>query len=130
MSHGAGPPPSNPRDLRFWRISILSTALSLLCGIIAFGLLVKKPAHFFDVFYFFDILYSSTHLLLLHMPQDELKGASGWALVFFYLARLFAVAAVAFTALALVLEILGREIKLWRTARTGRHAVICGLGPV
>ncbi len=48
----------------------------------------------------------------------------------FYFARLFAVAAIASTGLALVLELLGREIKLFFTARTGRHAVICGLGPV
>lgn len=107
MSHGAGPPPSNPRDRRIWRISIWLIAASLICSITAFGFLSKTFEDFVDIF------YSSTHLLLLHMPQDELKGASGWVRWLFYLARLFAVAAIASTGLALVLELLGREIKLF-----------------
>src|ERR1700723_988576 len=111
MSHGAGPPPSNPRDRRIWWVSIGSAAFSLICGVVAFGLLLKKPAHLFDVFYFLDILYSSTHLLLLHMPQDELRGVPGHGPVpvLFYLARLSAVVAIASTGVAVVLELLGRE---------------------
>lgn len=126
MSHTAGSPPSNPRDRRIWWISVGSASLSLLCSLIALCLLSKEPVGFLDA------LYSSAHLLLLHMPHDELADASEStpALALFYAARVFAVVAIASTAVALVVRILGREIKLVRTARKGDHAVICGLSPI
>jgi hypothetical protein len=98
----------------------------LFCSFVALCLLSEAPAGFLDA------LYSSAHLLLLHMPQDELKGASKNipALVLFYAARFFAVVAFASTGVALVVRTLGREIKLARTAKNGDHAIICGLSPI
>jgi hypothetical protein len=126
MSHSVGQPPSNPRELWIWWVSMGSGSLSLLCSFIALCLLSEAPAGFVDA------LYSSAHLLMLHMPHDELNGASKniLALVLFYAARFFAVVAIASTGVAVVVRTLGREIRLALTARSGNHAIICGLGPI
>lgn len=126
MPHDEQFHPSNPQERRIWFISICAASLSFILGVAAFFLSAERPIDFVDA------LYSSAHLLALHMRQEDLPrdphSASSLALL--YVARFFAVVAWASTAVALTFLALGRRIELLRTVYSRDHAVICGLGVV
>jgi voltage-gated potassium channel Kch len=107
-----------------WKISIGSASLSLVCG---FAALVMQHH---DLVRVVDALYSSLHLLHLHMPDKDMEEATGLPRKLLYIARFLAAVAVASTSVAVVFQILGREIRLWLTALRGNHAVVAGLGRV
>ena len=125
MAHGLGSPPSDRFERWFWKLSIITACCSFVLSYVAFCLPPEAPRSFVD---FLDRLYWSAHLLLLHMPQNDLRGAECWPLGLLYTARCLAVVAWASTGVAVVARLLGRRIKLWRTARRGNHTVICGFG--
>jgi voltage-gated potassium channel Kch len=127
MAHGPGMSPPHRSERRWWWwLSIVAATLSYFLGYVAFCLTREGPVRFLEAF------YGSAHLLLLHMPDQDLPDADGQvaALFLLYAARFLAVVAVAATGVAVIAQVLGRQIQLWRMVRKGGHAVICGLGGV
>jgi len=103
MAHGEGPssPPSGS-ERRWWLASVAAAVLSYLLGFSAYWLSGKAS--------FFEALYSSAHLLLLHMPLEEMHDPEIPA-VPLLLAATLAVLAWVLTATSVVRRILGKHLR-------------------
>src|SRR3982074_1565904 len=102
MPHDFVEPPPHGRDRRWWWLSMAAAALSFLLSYTAFCISEGEGA-----VRFFDALYSSAHLLLLHMPSAELPTGeeSNLALVLLHIARPLAFIAWAATGVALITDV-------------------------
>src|SRR5260370_21303670 len=107
MPHEFVEPSCHERDRRWWWLSIVTAALSFLLSYIAFCISEGDGA-----VKFFEALYSSAHLLLLHMPSAELPTGddSSLALVLLHIARPLAFIACPDTGVALLTTIFGNEL--------------------
>ncbi len=118
MTHGAGAPPSGS-ERKWWLASVTAAVLSYLLSFLVYWL--SGTANFLEA------LYSSAHLLLLHMPLDDMQNTEmprGLLLI----ATSLAVIAWVLTATSVVRRLLGNQIKRWWTVRKGGHTIVLGLG--
>ncbi len=120
MAHGDGAaaPPSGS-ERRWWLASVIAAVLSYLLSFFVYWLSGAAT--------FFEALYASAHLLLLHMPHESLRNPETPRIPLLIAATL-AVAAWVLTATSVVRRILGRQLQRWWTVGRGGHTVICGLG--
>jgi hypothetical protein len=117
MTHGAGAPPSGS-ERKWWWASVTAAVLSYLLSFLVYWL--SGTANLLEA------LYSSAHLLLLHMPLDDMRNTEmprGLLLI----ATTLAVIAWVLTATSVVRRLLGNQIKRWWTVRKGAHTIVSGL---
>ena len=108
-----------PRRHTWWRWSPLVIAsLSFVLSYVAFCI-AESNAGKLGLATFFEALYSSAQLLILHMPRSESMGGPR---VLFLAAKVLAVAWAASGTF-----VVGEQLRLWSSVRRGDHTVICGL---
>jgi len=113
--------PYHKRPSWFWRVIFIGAPLAFGLGTVGFWIYDKKPA---GIAPWFDALYHSLQLFILHMPHVE--GPMNWCLE---LGRWLAAALFGMAALIALYDLVMRDIQQFRLRFAKGHVVICGQGP-